>query len=93
MTPSAGGGLNKHQARAVDRRRSAFQGERVGAGPPRLKDYPLACHGKGKERCVKPDWERAVRRGDLDCLKRLLTAGADINARDRYGQTALMIAA
>jgi uncharacterized protein len=42
---------------------------------------------------VKADWEQAVRRGDLECLKRLLTAGADINARDRYGQTALMIAA
>jgi uncharacterized protein len=79
--------------RAVDLGRSAFSGERVGAEPPRLKDYPLACHGKAKELCVKPDWEQAVRRGDLECLRRLLTAGADINSRDKYGQTALMIAA
>ena len=42
---------------------------------------------------MKPDWEQAVRRGDLECLRSLLTAGADINGRDRYGQTALMIAA
>jgi ankyrin repeat protein len=42
---------------------------------------------------VKPDWEQAVRRGEIECLRRLLAAGADINARDRYGQTALMIAA
>ncbi len=42
---------------------------------------------------MKPDWEQAVRQGDVECVKRLLTVGADINARDRYGQTALMIAA
>jgi uncharacterized protein len=42
---------------------------------------------------VQRDWEQAVRRGDVKCLRRLLTAGAEINARDRYGQTALMIAA
>jgi ankyrin repeat protein len=42
---------------------------------------------------VQRDWEQAVRRGDVECLRRLLTAGAEINARDRYGQTALMIAA
>jgi uncharacterized protein len=80
-------------SRAVDRGRSAFRGQRVGAEPPRLKDCPLACHGRAKELCVKPDWEQAVRRGDLQCLGRLLAAGVDINARDRYGQTALMIAA
>jgi uncharacterized protein len=56
-------------------------------------DDPFACHGREKELWVKPDWEQAVRRGDLECLRRLLTAGADINAYDRYGQTALMIAA
>ena len=32
-------------------------------------------------------------RGDVDQLRRLLNAGADINARDRHGQTGLMIAA
>jgi ankyrin repeat protein len=42
---------------------------------------------------LKPEWEQAVRRGDVECLGRLLAGGADVDARDRYGQTALMIAA
>jgi ankyrin repeat protein len=37
-------------------------------------------------------WEQAVRRADLEALKRLLS-GLDIDARDRHGQTGLMIAA
>ena len=39
------------------------------------------------------EWEQAARQGDLETLGRLLAAGTDINARDQYGQTALMIAA
>jgi ankyrin repeat protein len=39
------------------------------------------------------EWEQAIRRGDLEAVRRLVGAGLDINARDRYGQTALMIAA
>lgn len=39
------------------------------------------------------EWERAVRHGDVSDLRRLLGAGADVNARDERGQTALMIAA
>jgi ankyrin repeat protein len=39
------------------------------------------------------EWERAVHDGSLDELQRLLSSGADINARDRHGQTALMLAA
>jgi ankyrin repeat protein len=31
--------------------------------------------------------------GDIDALERLLKAGGDIDARDRYGQTGLMLAA
>lgn len=31
----------------------------------------------------------AVRRGDIPRVKRLLAAGADVNARDKYGRTAL----
>ena len=38
-------------------------------------------------------WQRAVRRGDASELRTLLDAGADVDARDKYGQTALMIAA
>ncbi len=38
-------------------------------------------------------WEHAVTRGDIEAARRLLRAGADINARDRHGQTALMLAA
>ncbi len=38
-------------------------------------------------------WERAVTRGDVEAVRRLLRSGADVNARDRYGQTALMLAA
>lgn len=39
------------------------------------------------------DWERAARQGNVDTLKRLLANGADVNARDAHGQTALMLAA
>jgi ankyrin repeat protein len=39
------------------------------------------------------EWEAAVHRGSVDELQQLLTGGADIDARDRHGQTALMLAA
>ena len=39
------------------------------------------------------NWDQAVRAGDVGSLSQLLTAGVDINSRDRHGQTALMIAA
>lgn len=42
---------------------------------------------------MNQECEQAVHRGDVDRLKRLIREGADINRRDRYGQTALMIAA
>jgi uncharacterized protein len=38
-------------------------------------------------------WERAVTGGHVAEVRRLLVAGADVNARDRHGQTALMLAA
>ena len=38
-------------------------------------------------------WEDAIKRGDLPSILALLEQGADVNARDRYGQTALMLAA
>jgi ankyrin repeat protein len=42
---------------------------------------------------VDPVWHRAVVGGDLSGARQLLAAGVDVNARDRYGQTALMLAA
>jgi len=42
---------------------------------------------------VTKEWEDAVRRGSIDQLRRLLASGADIDARDGNGQTALMLAA
>jgi ankyrin repeat protein len=42
---------------------------------------------------VTNEWEDAVRRGSIDQLQRLVASGADIDARDGYGQTALMLAA
>ena len=42
---------------------------------------------------MKQEWEQAVHHGDTDRMFALIKAGADIDALDRYGQTALMIAA
>jgi ankyrin repeat protein len=39
------------------------------------------------------DWEAAIKRGDVVVVSGLLDRGADINSRDRYGQTGLMLAA
>ena len=38
-------------------------------------------------------WEDAVRRGDTEIVRDLLERGVDANARDRYGQTGVMLAA
>jgi ankyrin repeat protein len=38
-------------------------------------------------------WQAATGQGDVEQVRHLLEAGADINARDRHGQTALMNAA
>ena len=38
-------------------------------------------------------WEGAVTQGEVETVRELLRAGADVNARDRHGQTALMLAA
>jgi serine/threonine-protein phosphatase 6 regulatory ankyrin repeat subunit B len=42
---------------------------------------------------LERSWERAAKRGDAAGLRSLLDHGADVDARDRYGQTALMLAA
>jgi ankyrin repeat protein len=38
-------------------------------------------------------WEDAILRGDVQDVCDLLERGADVDARDRHGQTALMLAA
>ena len=38
-------------------------------------------------------WETAVTRGDVEGVREMLDAGAPVDARDRHGPTALMIAA
>jgi len=38
-------------------------------------------------------FEDAVRRGDVDVVRDLLARGVGVDARDRHGQTALMLAA
>ena len=38
-------------------------------------------------------WEDAIKRGDSQEVRDLLDRGTDVNARDRHGQTALMLAA
>ena len=42
---------------------------------------------------MNSSWEEAARTGDVASARALLESGNDINARDRYGQTALMLAA
>ncbi|MGH9176173.1 MAG: ankyrin repeat domain-containing protein [Vicinamibacterales bacterium] len=44
-------------------------------------------------RIMQAEWEHAAGEGDVEALERLLANGADINARDTHGQTALMISA
>jgi uncharacterized protein len=38
-------------------------------------------------------WEDAVRRGNADIMRDMLSRGLDPDARDRHGQTGLMLAA
>lgn len=38
-------------------------------------------------------WEDAINRGDVRHVRDLLDRGTDVDARDRHGQTALMLAA
>lgn len=42
---------------------------------------------------MTPEWEAAAKTGDAAALTAMLEAGADPDARDSHGQTALMLAA
>jgi ankyrin repeat protein len=42
---------------------------------------------------MTPGWQRALFAGDVEALARELEAGRDVDARDRFGQTGLMVAA
>jgi ankyrin repeat protein len=42
---------------------------------------------------MRPDWQQAAKSGDAARLAELLEAGAEVDALDRYGQTALMLSA
>jgi uncharacterized protein len=42
---------------------------------------------------LERSFEDAIRRGDPAAVRALLDRGADVDARDRHGQTALMLAA
>jgi ankyrin repeat protein len=42
---------------------------------------------------MKVEWRDAAVRGNVEALERLLEQGVDVDARDQYGQTALMLAA
>jgi uncharacterized protein len=42
---------------------------------------------------VTPEWERAAREGDAAALGMQISAGVDVNMLDRYGQSAVMLAA
>jgi uncharacterized protein len=42
---------------------------------------------------VNAEWRSAVKAGDVEALEALIDAGADIDAKDEHGQTALMNAA
>ena len=42
---------------------------------------------------MQDDWRKAAIGGDIGAIERLLANGVDIDGRDRYGQTALMLAA
>ena len=42
---------------------------------------------------MTPEWQRAVLAGDIETLEGALQAGGDVDARDRYGQSGLMLAA
>ena len=59
-------------------------------GPVLLVTYLLALVAAPASAAQSPALHRAVKAGDLAGLTRMLAAGADVNARDNRGRTALM---
>ncbi|MGH9783827.1 MAG: ankyrin repeat domain-containing protein [Terriglobia bacterium] len=61
-----------------------------------LKNYlcghPERSEGPARRTNMEKEWEQAIRRGDVDLVRRLVEQGAVIDSKDRHGQTALMIA-
>lgn len=47
----------------------------------------------GRKLVVTREWERAAEQGDAPALRSQIVAGADVDALDRFGQSALMLAA
>ena len=42
---------------------------------------------------MDPFWQDAIERGDVDATRELIERGANVDALDRHGQSALMLAA
>jgi uncharacterized protein len=52
-----------------------------------------ACSLAGDELGMDSGWERAIKHGDVEAVRKFIRSGVNVDARDRYGQTALMLAA
>src|SRR5262245_6802320 len=75
----------------------------MAAGGPAELPRPAAAesrHGRAAGRTaltgaakVDPFWADAIERADVGAIRDLLARGADVDARDRHGQTGLMRAA
>lgn len=64
-----------------------------GALPVAALDAGCRRASRAWTRSVDPFWNDAIERGDENAVRGLIERGADVNARDRHGQTGLMLAA
>jgi len=66
----------------------------TGCGAGRRRRLSAQSVGRhGRELIVTREWERAAERGDAPALLSQIAAGADLDALDQFGQSALMLAA